>query len=98
MFHNSATELFVDQVDSTPSKVYLVFQAEDEATVQGFYQAGLATGGQDNGAPGKRHYHPGYYAAFLLDLDGSNIEALYHGTIERAAPSVIITAPEPLSS
>jgi catechol 2,3-dioxygenase-like lactoylglutathione lyase family enzyme len=44
-----ADELFVDQVDSTPSKVHLAFQANDEATVQQFYQAGLAAGGRDNG-------------------------------------------------
>jgi catechol 2,3-dioxygenase-like lactoylglutathione lyase family enzyme len=93
-----ADELFVDQADSTPSNVHLAFQAKDEATVQQFYQAGLAAGGRDNGAPGERHYHPGYYAAFLLDPDGNNIEAVYHGAAERSAPSVVITTSEPLSS
>jgi len=43
--------------------------------VQAFHAAGLANGGRDNGAPGVRDYHPGYYAAFLLDPDGNNIEA-----------------------
>lgn len=93
-----ADELFVDQADSAPSKVHLAFQAKDEATVQQFYQAGLAAGGRDNGAPGERHYHPGYYAAFLLDPDGNNIEAVYHGASERSTPSVVITTPGPLSS
>ncbi|HEY9630648.1 MAG TPA: VOC family protein [Coleofasciculaceae cyanobacterium] len=93
-----ADELFVDQADSAPSKVHLAFQAKDEATVQQFYQAGLAAGGRDNGAPGERHYHPGYYAAFLLDPDGNNIEAVYHGVSERSAASVIITTPEPILS
>ncbi len=93
-----ADELFVDQADSTPSKVHLAFQANNEVTVQQFYQAGLAAGGRDNGAPGERHYHPGYYAAFLLDPDGNNIEAVYHGAAERSAPSVVITTPGPLSS
>ncbi len=93
-----ADELFVDQADSSPSKIHLAFQANDEATVQQFYQAGLAAGGQDNGAPGERHYHPGYYAAFLLDPDGNNIEAVHHGVAERSAPSVVITTPGLLSS
>ena len=93
-----ADELFVDQADSAPSKVHLAFQANDAATVQQFYQAGLVAGGRDNGAPGERHYHPGYYAAFLLDPDGNNIEAVYHGAVERSAPSVVITIPGPLSS
>jgi catechol 2,3-dioxygenase-like lactoylglutathione lyase family enzyme len=60
------------------------------AAVDGFYYAGLAAGGRDNGAPGERPYHPGYYAAFLLDPDGNNIEAVYHGAHQRSAPSVEI--------
>ena len=55
-----------------------------------FYQAALAHGGCDNGAPGERTYHPGYYAAFVLDPDGNNIEAVYHGEGERSAASVEI--------
>jgi hypothetical protein len=58
--------------------------------VDRFYQAGLSAGGKDNGAPGPRPYHPGYYAAFLLDPDQNNIEAVYHGPAERSAPSVTI--------
>ena len=50
----------------------------------------LAAGGTDNGAPGERPYHPGYYAAFLLDPDGNNIEAVFHGEARRSAPSVEI--------
>ena len=50
----------------------------------------LAAGGKDNGGPGERPYHPGYYAAFLLDPDGNNIEAVYHGDHERSALSVEI--------
>jgi len=45
----------------------------------------------DNGAPGERPYHPGYYAAFVLDPDGNNIEAVYHGEAKRSAASVLIT-------
>ncbi len=58
--------------------------------VDRFYQAALAHGGQDNGAPGERNYHPGYYAAFVLDLNGNNIEAVYHGEAKRSAESVEI--------
>lgn len=59
--------------------------------VEDFYKAGLANGGKDNGAPGERPYHPGYYAAFLLDPDGNNIEAVFHGPARRSAASVKLT-------
>lgn len=70
---------------------HLAFQAKDRATVDAFYKTGLEHGGQDNGAPGEReNYHPGYYAAFVLDPDGNNIEAVFHGEAKRSAPSVVI--------
>ena len=47
--------------------------------MRGFHAAALADGGRDNGAPGERpEYHPGYYAAFVLDPDGNNIEVVNH--------------------
>ena len=55
-----------------------------------FYEAALAAGGTDNGAPGERHYHPGYYGAYVLDPDGNNVEAVFHGPAVRSAPSVVI--------
>lgn len=56
----------------------LAFTALHKDEVDDFYQAALAAGGRDNGAPGYRpQYHPGYYAAFVLDLDGHNIEAVW---------------------
>ncbi len=62
------------------SGVHVAFAASDSAAVDAFYKAALAAGGRDNGAPGLRpHYHPGYYAAFVLDPDGNNIEAVFHG-------------------
>lgn len=71
---------------------HFAFQAKDRATVEAFHKAGIAHGGADNGAPGLRqHYHPDYYAAFLLDPDGNNIEAAYHGAANRSAASVHIT-------
>ncbi|RDJ22060.1 VOC family protein [Bosea caraganae] len=90
-------ELFVSSRDSEAAqghltgRHHLAFQARDRAMVEAFYEAGLAHGGKDNGGPGERPYHPGYYAAFLLDPDGNNIEAVHHGEAERSAPSVKIT-------
>jgi catechol 2,3-dioxygenase-like lactoylglutathione lyase family enzyme len=59
--------------------------------VDRFHEAALAAGGKDNGKPGERDYHPGYYACFVLDPDGNNIEAVNHGPAERSAPSVVFT-------
>ena len=70
---------------------HIAFQAQDRAMVDAFYKAALAHGGRDNGAPGERSYHPGYYAAFVLDPDGNNIEAVVHGEPERSAASVRIS-------
>jgi catechol 2,3-dioxygenase-like lactoylglutathione lyase family enzyme len=86
-----ADELFVSKADAQVSRVHIAFQAGDADTVKRFYDAGLAAGGRDNGAPGERDYHPGYYAAFLLDPDGSNVEAVHHGPARRSAPSVVVT-------
>jgi len=61
---------------STASSLHLCFQARDREMVARFHAAGLAAGGRDNGAPGLREYHRGYYAAFLLDPDGNNVEAV----------------------
>ncbi len=59
---------------------HVAFAAADRAQVDAFHAAALAAGGRDNGAPGLRpHYHPGYYGAFVLDPDGNNIEAVFHG-------------------
>jgi len=89
--HLSADELWIDRGD-TPSRIHLAFQTDGHAMVKAGYEAGLAAGGRDNGGPGERDYHPGYYAAFLLDPDGNNIELVYHGPMERSAASVEITA------
>ena len=90
-------ELFVSSPDGPESlgkltgRHHLAFQAKDRAMVDAVHKAGLAAGGKDNGAPGLRpRYHPDYYAAFLLDPDGNNIEAVFHGPAKRSAPSVQI--------
>lgn len=90
-------ELFISTSNSKAAqgeltgRHHLAFQAKDRATVDAFYKAALANGGEDNGKPGERPYHPGYYAAFVLDPDGNNIEAVYHGEGKRSASSVKIT-------
>ncbi len=87
----SADELWVDQADGPISKVHLAFQARDHHAVGRFHTAALAAGGKDNGAPGERAYHPGYYAAYVLDPDGNNVEAVYHGPARASAESVVVT-------
>lgn len=81
-------ELFVSTDGPPTSGLHLAFQAADEEAVRRFHEAALAAGGRDNGAPGERQYHPGYYAAYALDPDGTNVEAVYHGPHRRSAPSV----------
>ena len=56
-----------------------------------FHAGALAAGGTDNGPPGERPYHPGYYAAFVLDPAGNNIEAVYHGPGKKSADEIRIT-------
>ena len=92
-----ADELFVSTADNKAAqgvltgRHHVAFQAQDRAMVDAFYKAALTHGGTDNGAPGERAYHPGYYAAFVLDPDGNNIEAVYHGEATRSSASVRIT-------
>jgi catechol 2,3-dioxygenase-like lactoylglutathione lyase family enzyme len=81
--HLAADELWLDAADGPTSRIHLAFQACDREMVYRFHAAALAAGGKDHGRPGERSYHPGYYAAFVLDPDGNNIEAVHHG----AAPS-----------
>lgn len=60
-------------------RLHVAFVAKNRAAVDAFYQAALAAGAADNGPPGLRpQYHPSYYGAFVLDLDGHNIEAVCH--------------------
>lgn len=63
----------------TGGRVHLAFNAPNRAAVDAFYAAAMAAGAKDNGAPGLRpHYHATYYAAFVYDPDGHNIEAVCH--------------------
>jgi len=87
----SADELWVTGDGPLTGRMHFAFQARNRETVDRFRAAGLAAGGRDNGAPGGRNYHPGYYAAFLLDPDGNNVEAVYHGPMQRSADSVVLS-------
>ena len=85
-----ADELYVSSDGEPTPGVHIAFQAADHDAVQRFYDAALAAGGRDNGTPGERHYHPGYYAAYVLDPDGNNVEAVYHGPATRSTASVVV--------
>lgn len=59
--------------------IHVAFLAGSRAEVDAFYEAAIAAGAQDNGKPGLRpQYHPDYYGAFVLDLNGHNVEAVCH--------------------
>lgn len=64
----------------TGEGVHLAFRAPNRAAVDAFHAQGLGAGGKENGAPGLRaDYAPTYYAAFLIDPDGNNVEAVFMG-------------------
>jgi catechol 2,3-dioxygenase-like lactoylglutathione lyase family enzyme len=65
-------------VNEERGATHVAFTAKDRATVDAFFEAATAAGGKDNGAPGLRHYHESYYAAYVHDADGNNIEAVCH--------------------
>jgi len=89
-----ADELFVSDQHSKAAqgkvtgRMHFAFQAESREQVEKFYRAGIEGGGTPNGEPGERPYHPEYFAAFLLDPDGNNVEAVFHGIAKRSAPAV----------
>jgi catechol 2,3-dioxygenase-like lactoylglutathione lyase family enzyme len=87
----SSDELFVSDDGVPTQNLHIAFQTDGPEAVARFYDAALAAGGRDNGPPGERSYHPGYYAAFVLDPDGNNVEAVFHGPVTRSAPSVVLT-------
>jgi catechol 2,3-dioxygenase-like lactoylglutathione lyase family enzyme len=71
------------------SNLHICFHARAKEQVDGFHRAGVEAGFRSNGAPGYREYAPGYYAAYLLDPDGNNVEALYRdvGNVGHGAPA-----------
>ncbi len=73
-----STELLLTAGTPTAPRLHIAFVAKSEEQVQEFYRQAIESGGTCNGAPGlRKDYDPGYYAAFILDPDGHNIEALY---------------------
>ena len=76
-FHDGKnTDLWIVCDPVVPTHV--AFEAKSRQEVEAFYEAALAAGATDNGGPGYRDYWPGYYAAFVLDPDGHNIEAVWY--------------------
>ena len=71
------TDFWISQ-EKTVVPTHLAFRARGRKQVEAFYKAALAAGGKDNGGTGYRDYSPGYYAAFVLDPDGNNIEAVWY--------------------
>lgn len=70
---------WLHQATEKPAPLHLAFAAGDRRQVDEFHRAALAAGGTDNGPPGLRpHYHPSYYAAFVIGPDGHNVEAVCH--------------------
>jgi predicted lactoylglutathione lyase len=71
------SDFWIGGVEKTAA-VHVAFAAQNKEEVDAFYAAGIAAGGKDNGAPGYRtDYSPGYYGAFVHDMDGNNIEAVW---------------------
>ncbi len=65
---------------TAPTPIHVCFVARNRDEVDAFYRAAIEAGGRDFGPPGVRaHYHQNYYGAFVLDPDGHNIEAVFHG-------------------
>jgi catechol 2,3-dioxygenase-like lactoylglutathione lyase family enzyme len=71
--------LWIGAPSEPRSSIHLALSSSDKAAVRAFHAASLKAGAKDNGAPGPRDYAPNYYAAFVLDPDGNNIEAVCHG-------------------
>ena len=80
-FQRGKPSFWIGEGEPLAGHIHVAFVAPSRAGVDAFYRAALAAGGKDNGKPGLRpHYHANYYGAFVLDLDGNNIEAVCHAT------------------
>ncbi|MCJ8151710.1 VOC family protein [Shinella sedimenti] len=80
-FGRERVELFIGGVQGPePTPVHVAFRAKNREEVEEFHAAALTAGGTDNGAPGIRpKYHENYYAAFVIDPAGNNVEAVFQG-------------------
>ncbi|RBP14337.1 catechol 2,3-dioxygenase-like lactoylglutathione lyase family enzyme [Roseiarcus fermentans] len=74
---SSAGRIWIGQLGLAASPIHFAFRADSRAAVDAFHKSAIQAGGRDNGAPGLRpEYGPGYYAAFVYDPDGHNVEAV----------------------
>ena len=79
MSADGEVSLCLFQTDEKPAHLHLALRAADRQQVDDFHRAALAAGGRDNGGPGLRpKYHANYYAAFVIDPDGHNVELVCH--------------------
>jgi catechol 2,3-dioxygenase-like lactoylglutathione lyase family enzyme len=76
---HSYISVYASPAATPDARRHVCFRAKSEAMVRAFHAAGLACGGADEGPPGLRDYHPGYFAAFLRDPDGNKLEVVFHG-------------------
>ena len=77
-FGRDAPSLWISASSEPRSSVHLALSSPDKSAVRAFHNAALTAGAKDNGAPGPRDFAPNYYAAFVIDPDGNNIEAVSH--------------------
>ncbi len=78
------TDFWIASNDRGVVPLHVAFEAKNKAQVRKFYKAALVAGAKDNGAPGyRKEYWPGYYAAFVYDADGHNIEAVFYDYYEK---------------
>jgi catechol 2,3-dioxygenase-like lactoylglutathione lyase family enzyme len=76
-------DFWIAAADGETTVCHVAIRAHSELEVQRFHAAALAAGATDNGEPGPRpRYHQNYYGAFVLDRDGNNVEAVYHGLMQ----------------
>ena len=81
-------DFWISSGEPQSPRTHVAFRAASEREVDAFHRAAIEAGAADNGPPGQRpQYHPGYYAAFVHDPDGYNVEAVFHG----AAPATEIS-------
>jgi catechol 2,3-dioxygenase-like lactoylglutathione lyase family enzyme len=89
---NGKADLWIMQSDQQPSPTHIAISGE-RPQIKAFHEAALGSGGSDNGPPGLRlDYHPNYYAAFVLDPEGNNIEVVCH------APEGVAAAPKKVTA
>ncbi|QQG28551.1 VOC family protein [Pectobacterium carotovorum] len=81
-YGKSSPQVWIAEGETGSARLHIAFRADSEDAVKKFYENALAAGGSDNGKPGYRpEYYAGYFAAFVTDTDGHNIEAVFHAPL-----------------